>query len=112
MIIYNKDIIIGKNINIADSFFTKLVGLMGKKELNEDDGLLLMKCNAIHCFFMKIPIDAIYLSKEMKVLGMETLSPWRFGRHIKNTVHVLELSAGSSTGKLKIGDQLVLSEEL
>jgi len=38
----------------------------------------------------------VYLSKDMTVLGIETLSPWSVGRHIKSTAHVLELAAGTA----------------
>ncbi|MFB0921008.1 MAG: DUF192 domain-containing protein, partial [Oscillospiraceae bacterium] len=51
-------------------------------------------CSAIHCFFMKIPIDAVYLSKNMTVLGTETLRPWSVGGYFKGTANVLELKAG------------------
>lgn len=109
MIIRCEETIIGENISIAETFSTRLVGLMGKEELKEDEGLLLLNCVAIHCFFMKIPIDAVYLSKDMKVLGIETIQPWRMGKHIKKVAHVLELSAGSSASKLNMGDQLIVS---
>lgn len=87
---------IASNVKIADSFFTRFKGLMGKKSLRNGEGLLLKNCSSIHCFFMKIPIDAVYLSKDMTVLGVETLPPWRIGCRVKKTTHVLELAAGTA----------------
>jgi len=110
MIIQSGEMTVGENIDVAETFMTRLVGMMGRERLKEGEGLLLMRCSAIHCFFMKIPIDAVYLSKDMRVLGIETLQPWKMGKHVKNTAHVLELPAGSAIRKLKIGDQLVLSD--
>ena len=54
--------ILGDKIKHADSFFKRFIGLMGKKQLGQGEGLLL-NCSSIHCFFMKIPIDAVYISK-------------------------------------------------
>ncbi|PKM72288.1 MAG: hypothetical protein CVU91_09825 [Firmicutes bacterium HGW-Firmicutes-16] len=86
--------VIAENVHLVDSFWSRFWGLMGKKSLGDEEGILLTRCSSIHCFFMKIPIDAVYLSKNMTVLGTETLKPWRVGRYIKGTANVLELKAG------------------
>jgi len=106
MKVYCKDKIIVDQVKIADSFFTRLIGLMNKKTMEDDEGLLLLKCSSVHCFFMKFPIDVIYLSKDMAVLDIETLSPWRLGKHVKKAAHVLELSAGATKDRLFVGDIL------
>ena len=98
--------IIAMNVKNADSFFRRFKGLMGTKSLPEGEGLLLLNCPAVHCFFMKIPIDAVYLSEKMEVLGVESLRPWNVGRHIKSTAHVLELNVG--TARVAVGDMLEL----
>lgn len=108
MKIYRDDLLIGDRIELANSFGNKLVGLIGKKVLLDGEGLLLMGCPAIHCFFMKVPIDAVYLSKEMKVVGMETIQPWRLGRRFADTANVLELAEGITKNTIKVGDCLTL----
>jgi len=57
-----------KKINIieAKDFKTRLLGLMGKK--NIDYGILFPKCNAIHTYFMKENIDVIGLNEENQVI--------------------------------------------
>jgi uncharacterized membrane protein (UPF0127 family) len=79
---------------------------MGKKDILPEEGLLLLKCPAVHCFFMKFPIDVVYLSKDMAVLGIETLKPWSLGRIVKNSAHVLELKAGIADGRTFVGDKI------
>ena len=79
---------------IADSFFRRLRGLMLKKELPRGEGLLLVNCPRIHCFFMRFPIDAVYLDARMFVTGVETIAPWHLGKRIRGTRHTLELEAG------------------
>lgn len=103
---YSNDVIIVNDIKIADTFKLKLIGLMGREKL-QDEGLLLRDCSSIHCFFMKITIDAVYLSKDMEVLYKETIKPWRLGKIVKKTKHVLELPEGASKD-IKIGDTIKL----
>lgn len=96
MTISCNDTIIADKLIIADRFLSRFEGLMGRKNLQEKEALLLRSCSRIHCFFMKITIDAVYLSKDLTVLDIETLPPWRIGKQVKNTAHVLEMSAGSA----------------
>ena len=96
MTISCNDTIIADKLIIANSFLSRFKGLMGRKNLQERETLLLRNCSCIHSFFMKITIDAVYLSEDMTVLDIETLPPWRIGKQVKNTVHVLEMSAGSA----------------
>lgn len=88
--------VVADKVCLADTFFRRFRGLMGKRTLGAGEGLLLMNCPAIHCFFMRVAIDAVYLSGDMTVLAVETLAPWRIGSHVKHAAHVLELPAGSA----------------
>lgn len=88
-----KNKILVNNVKIAKSFSSRLVGLLNRKSIN-DEGLLLTNCSSIHCFFMKFTIDAVYLSKAMEVLDKETIQPWKIGKIVKKTKHVLELPEG------------------
>ena len=96
--------IIASNIKLADSFWARFRGLMGRKSLGDGEGLLLTYCLSVHCFFMRIPIDAVHLSKNMTVLGVETLRPWSVGRIIRGTAHILELGAGGAA--VSAGDSI------
>lgn len=96
--------LLADKVKPADTFRARFLGLMGKKQLAEGEGLLLLHCPGIHCFFMKIPIDAVYLSEDLTVLGRETLSPRKVGRRFPGTAHVLELSAGKAG--VSAGDRL------
>ena len=51
-------------IELAESFLSRLRGLMGRKKLEKGRGLLLAPCNSIHMLFMRFSIDVIYLDKE------------------------------------------------
>ncbi len=107
---YCNEKIIADQVKIADGFFSRLIGLMNQKSMNPSQGLLLKDCSSVHCFFMKFPIDVVYLSKDMKVLQMETVVPWRIGKFVKKAAHVLELSAGVAENKILIGDYMEILE--
>ena len=100
--------VIADNVRIADTYFTRLRGLLGKKKLERGEGLLLTQCSSVHCFFMKFTIDVVYLSKDMVVLGTETIRPWRIGKWVRGTVNTLELAEGAAVPKLQKGDRLVI----
>ena len=107
MKLYVNDKLLSGNIKSADSFITKLIGLLDKKSLDKNEGLLLTNCSGIHCFFMKFTIDAVYLSKDMKVIYKETVKPWRTGKFVRNCTHILELPEGMAKD-IEIGDYISL----
>lgn len=84
------------DIIIAESFWERFRGLMGKKSLPEHTALWIVKCGSIHCCFMKFPIDVVYLSKDEKVLKTETVKPWRIGSFVRGADSVLEMNKGEA----------------
>ena len=54
---------------VADSFFSRLKGLIGKKDFRLGEGMLFPACNDIHMWFMSIPIDVVFLRKEKNAAG-------------------------------------------
>lgn len=93
---------------VADNMWTRFKGLMGLRELPAGDGILITPCSSVHCMWMRIPIDVIYLDREEKVVGIDhDLQPWRIGRFYRGAHHVLELPAGTAqrTGTA-VGDRV------
>jgi uncharacterized membrane protein (UPF0127 family) len=93
--------------DVADTSEKRRTGLLKHTSLPEGEGLWIVPCEAIHCFFMKFTIDIIYLSRGKKVVKVRPgLKPWRMSACLR-AHSVLELPAGSiaRTGTLK-GDQL------
>ena len=89
-----------KNIDIYEAihFKDRLFGLMGRKNINY--GLLFKRCNAIHTFFMREPIDVIVLDQTNKIVFIKNkLLPnklFRIKSKQKNT-SILELPQNTST---------------
>lgn len=106
----NKNIIVA-NLIVADSFWSRMKGLMGKKDLGEDDGLLLSPCNAVHMMFMRFPIDVIFLDRDFVVVKiLNNLKPWRTSPIVRGAYQVIEIKAGIAAEKrMNTGDKLSLA---
>ncbi len=91
----NLNIIMTSHLEIADSFLKRFIGLMGKKKLDCNSGLLIVPCQGVHTFFMRFPIDVVFLDKHnLVVYKMHNLKPYRLSPLIKEAHKVLELPAG------------------
>lgn len=78
-------------VKIADSFWKRFWGLMGRAYLPQGEGLLLKGVKGVHTCFMRFPIQVIYLDRDCRVMEKETLKPWRCGRLHRRAAHVLEV---------------------
>jgi uncharacterized protein len=91
----------------ANSFLTRLKGLMFVPEIVGGDAMLIEACNSIHTFFMKFSLDIVFLDKNNTVLKIiRNLKPWRMTFIIFKAVKTLELPAGSLSNNLSNGDKL------
>jgi len=84
-----------------------MCGVMGWKHLPPGEGFLLRPAWAIHTAFVRFPIDAVFLDREMRIVSIaHALKPWRLAAVLKAKA-VLELAAGESRRHdLAVGDQL------
>ncbi|SHH24673.1 DUF192 domain-containing protein [Massilia sp. CF038] len=70
--------VLGLNVRLARHFWTRLVGLLGRSAIGHDEALLLMPCSNVHTFFMRFPIDVVFLSKDGQILAIHpAVRPWR-----------------------------------
>lgn len=92
----------------ANTFWTRLKGLIGVSSLSEGDGLLITGSKGVHCMFMSIPIDVVYVGKDDRVVAIDQeMKPWSIGRIYRKSHHVIELPAGTAARtRTKIGDRL------
>lgn len=93
-IIKHNDKILFSNIPLANTFFSRLIGLLRTKSLAPDQGLLLKKCNQVHTFGMHFSIDVYFLSSDGEILYIEeNMLPGKISPIIKNAEYVLEVNA-------------------
>lgn len=80
---------------VADSFLSRLRGLLGRPPLRHGQGLLLLDCPSVHTLGMGHAIDVAFLDAEGTVVrSYDELEPWRLGPGGEGAVHALELPAG------------------
>jgi uncharacterized protein len=94
----------------ADTWFTRLKGLLGKRRLRADDGLWVSPSRGIHTIGVLFPIDVVYLDESFQVihlvahLGRFHIAPLR-----RRAVSVLELPLNTIyCSQTQVGDQLVI----
>ena len=93
----------------ANRFFSRLIGLLGKKELLEGEGLIIYPCNMVHSLGMRMRIDVLFLNKTHEVVyGMERMPPNKISPRIKDASYVIELPAGViSQTNTALGDNIL-----
>ncbi|MDI6869865.1 MAG: DUF192 domain-containing protein [Bacillota bacterium] len=81
---------------LAESFWARARGLLGRAELKEGEGLILRPCNSVHMFFMRFPLDVAFLDKIGRVVGLSwNLPPGAVSRIYPRAVQAVELPAGT-----------------
>jgi len=95
------DTVICERLVLGASFMQRFRGLMGRASMDEGEGLYLAS-NSIHMFFMRFPIDALFVSKadaegRRRVVGARPdLPPWRgIVMPVRGAEGVIEMPAGT-----------------
>ncbi len=93
---------------VADHWWLRMRGLLGRSELDPAEGILLRPAGSIHMMFMRFAIDAIFCDRELLVVGVvRGLKPWRAAGK-RGAKVVIELADGAAAG-VEPGDQLSLA---
>ena len=102
---------LSNNVTVADSLLKRMKGLLGKSELPAGEALWIKPCMSIHTFFMKFPIDVIFLDKRNSVIAvMKNMQPNRMTRLYPKAASVLELPAGIiETTATEVGDRVEIA---
>jgi uncharacterized membrane protein (UPF0127 family) len=108
-----------ESLEKADSYWSRLKGLIGRKEFVQGEGLLFTRCNSVHMWMMSIPIDVIFLKADAASNGTRwsisdvhsRLKPWKvFPVSSWGADDALELPAGTVDAfSLKKGDELCIA---
>lgn len=92
-------------LEVADTFMSRFLGLMGRKSLPSDRALFIKPCNSIHTFFMRFRMTAVFVDKDMRVVRVvPNMAPWRMAFAPK-AYSVFEL-AGDEGEDIKEGEVL------
>jgi uncharacterized protein len=108
VLISGREILLAEKLRLATNPWTRLRGLLGTAQLEWDEGLLIRPCASVHTFFMRYPIDLVFLAKDGEVVGLrESVVPWRITPYFP-ALCTLELAAGRiKATALELGERVV-----
>lgn len=95
---------------VAASSAARNKGLLGRRGLPPGEGLWIVPCESVHTFFMKFPIDLVYIDRNKCVKKVRTSVPaWRLSACL-SAHSIIELPAGTiQRTKTAPGDRLEFS---
>ncbi len=105
-----RKVILADWVEVADHGATRRRGLLGRNALPAGEGLWIVPCESVHTFFMKFPIDLVYLDRNKKVKKVRSsVAPWRLSACL-SAHSILELASGTiETTQTRPGDILEFS---
>jgi hypothetical protein len=94
-------------LRVAATLWQKTRGLLGRKKMDADEGLLIPRCWCVHTFFMRFRIGLIFVDAENVVVSVrKDVGPWRFA-YDRRAEAVVECAADSpALADVTAGDKL------
>src|ERR1035438_6561436 len=82
-------------LEVADSGPKRSKGLLGREGLAPGEGLWIVPCESVHTFFMRFPIDLVYLDRRNRIKKVRSaVGAWRMSACL-SAHSVLELPTGT-----------------
>ena len=107
----SEGVVVCERCEIPETAFERARGLLGRDGLERGGGMLIDRTGSVHMFFMRFPIDVVFLDRDRKVVGIRSrLAPWRVAG-ARRAVAALELPAGAvAAAGVEEGDALVFED--
>lgn len=101
--------VLATQLTKAHTAATRQKGLLGRKSLLPGEGLWIAPCESVHTFFMRFPIDLVYLDRKLKVKKVRhSVGAWRMSACF-TAYSVLELPAGTAAAtRTERGDTMMI----
>jgi uncharacterized membrane protein (UPF0127 family) len=88
--------VVATRLDAAFDAASRKKGLLGRDTMPEGNGLVIAPCGGIHTFFMRFPIDVLFLARDGRVMKLcEAVKPWRLAL-APTAFCVIELPANSA----------------
>jgi len=103
---------LGQRVQLANGWWRRAVGLLGRPDLPEGSGILLVPCASVHTLGMRFPVDVAFLDGKGRILETRPdLPPGRFAVGGDDVHATLELPVGTlAATDTQDGDILILEE--
>ena len=105
-----RNVVLAEDLFIARTLFTRVKGLLGRKVFLPNQAIILDPCNSVHTFFMRFPIDLLFVDKNYKVIqALPDFHSNRVSSIYWKSSRVIELPSGKlNLTNTQIKDQLQL----
>jgi uncharacterized membrane protein (UPF0127 family) len=103
--------VVATRLEAAFDSASRKKGLLGRDAMPADSGLVIAPCGGIHTFFMRFPIDVLFLARDGRIVKVcEAVQPWRLAL-APTAFCVVELASGIARDRaVRRGDDLALFE--
>jgi uncharacterized membrane protein (UPF0127 family) len=100
-----KGVALASELEVAKSFAARSKGLLGRDGLRPEQGMLIDPCSSVHTWFMRFPIDVVFLDGKNRVVGLRrNMKPWRMAWSWRGA-KTIELPVGViATTRTQVGD--------
>ena len=102
-----RNTVLAEYADVADTSAKRNTGLLKHTRLDPGQGMWIVPCKAVHSFWMKFPIDVVYMDRKKRVRAVRhRMAPWRMSGCM-TAYSVLELPVGTiEASGTQAGDQL------
>ena len=92
----SRNTILAERAEVARSFWGRFWGLMGRRELPAGAALVIEGEGSVHTFWMRFPIDLIFVDRDGVVVGLrEAMPPHRPFAGARGACRTIELPTGT-----------------
>jgi len=108
---HTRNVVLADRADLADSFVSRMVGLLNRAGLNQGEALIITRCQQIHMFFMRFAIDVIFVDASDHVVGLvHSIQPWQMSAIYWKANRSVELPSGViASSKTQLNDLLKFS---
>jgi uncharacterized membrane protein (UPF0127 family) len=103
--------LIAEKCFVAESAWSRAIGLLGRSSLNSQEAMLFEECTSVHMWGMRFPIDVVFLNQGKVTSLHSQVQPWRLlPLWDRSSRDVIEFPVGTiQSHHLNIGDHLCIS---
>jgi uncharacterized protein len=101
--------VVASAVEVAGTSESRRRGLLGRSGLDPSAALIIAPCSAIHMFFMRFAIDAVFVDRDGRVRKIvHDLRPWRIAIS-PGAYAVIEMASGAAgRSDVEVEDRLIL----
>lgn len=108
----SRNVVLADRAKVADTFFSRMIGLLNRTSFDKGEALVITRCQSIHMLFMKFAIDVLFVDRDDYVVGIvKNIKPFHLSPIFFKASYCVELPAGTlSSTATKVGEQIEIEK--